>query len=113
LEKALARVRTKLEQKERDVRERDVLSDIKKEERAKQANGKKAWHMKNSEKRDLLLKSRFDALERQGGRRAVKKAMEKKQKKLAGKEKKSRPFARGDGAETTDRRDSAKRRRIG
>lgn len=46
-------------------------------------------------KRDLLLKSRFEALEKEGGRSAVKKALEKKRKKTAAKEKKSRPFARG------------------
>ena len=42
-------------------------------------------------KRDLLLKSRFDALEADGGKMAVKKALDKKRKKVASKEKKSRP----------------------
>ncbi len=41
--------------------------------------------------RDLLLKSKFEALEEKGGKLAVKKAMDKKRKKIAGKEKKSRP----------------------
>lgn len=49
------------------------------------------------EQKDLLLKARFDNLEQKGGNRAVKKALEKKRKKVAGKEKKSRPFARGAG----------------
>jgi hypothetical protein len=47
------------------------------------------------EKKDLLLKARFEALQAEGGKRAIKKAIEKKQKKVAGKEKKSRPFAKG------------------
>jgi ribosomal RNA-processing protein 36 len=33
----------------------------------------------------------------EGGKRAVKKAIEKKQKKIGQKEKKSRPFAKGSG----------------
>lgn len=47
------------------------------------------------DKKDLLLKARFEDLEKTGGKTAVKKAMEKKRKKVAGKEKKSRPFAPG------------------
>lgn len=42
-----------------------------------------------------MLKARFDSLQARGGKSAVKKAIEKKQKKVAGKEKKSRPFAPG------------------
>jgi ribosomal RNA-processing protein 36 len=51
--------------------------------------------MFTGEKKDLLLKARFEALQAEGGKRAIKKAIEKKQKKVAGKEKKSRPFAKG------------------
>ncbi len=47
------------------------------------------------DKKELLLKARFEALEEKGGKRLVNKAIEKKQKKVAAKEKKSRPFARG------------------
>jgi ribosomal RNA-processing protein 36 len=43
-----------------------------------------------------LVRARFEALAA-GGDRAVKKAIEKKQKKISQKEKKSRPFARGRG----------------
>lgn len=49
----------------------------------------------SDEQKDLLLKARFENLEQKGGQRAVKKALEKKRKKTASKEKKSRPFARG------------------
>lgn len=47
------------------------------------------------EQKDVLLKARFENLEKKGGKTAVKKAIEKKRKKVAGKEKKSRPFAPG------------------
>ena len=41
------------------------------------------------------MRAKFDALAESGGRSAVKKAIEKKQKKVAQKEKKKRPFAPG------------------
>lgn len=43
------------------------------------------------------MKAKYDALAASGGRRAVKKAMEKKQKRVSQKEKKKRPFAPGRG----------------
>lgn len=45
-----------------------------------------------AEKRKLLVEARYEALAAQGGKRAVRKAIEKKQKKIGQKEKKSRPF---------------------
>ncbi|OCF35205.1 rRNA biogenesis protein RRP36 [Kwoniella heveanensis BCC8398] len=96
IELQLGKVRTKLVRSERETAERDVLAKAKKEEREKRASGKGAWYMKKGEKRDLLLKARFQALEKTGGKNAVKKAMEKKRRKVAVKEKKSRPFAKGD-----------------
>jgi len=54
-----------------------------------------------ADKKALLVRARHDALAVTGGKRAVKKAIEKKRKKIGQKEKKSRPFAReqvsGDG----------------
>lgn len=41
------------------------------------------------------MRARFDALAAEGGKRAVKKAIEKKLKKVNQKEKKSRPFPKG------------------
>ncbi|WVF68488.1 hypothetical protein IAT40_003255 [Kwoniella sp. CBS 6097] len=96
IELQLGKVRTRLVRSERETAERDVLAKAKKEEREKRASGKGAWYMKKGEKRDLLLKARFQALEKTGGKNAVKKAMEKKRRKVAVKEKKSRPFAKGD-----------------
>jgi ribosomal RNA-processing protein 36 len=120
VEAHLAKARSRYERYQREQREKKVLQQVKKEERAKQAEGKGEWHMKRgtsrfswyshtalirfrlvADKKDLLLKARFQALEQEGGKRKVKKAIEKKQKKIAGKEKKSRPFARGQGGAGT------------
>ena len=46
----------------------------------------------------MLTRARYDALAEAGGKRAVKKAIEKKQKKVSQKEKKRRPFAPGEAA---------------
>ncbi|WVW86961.1 hypothetical protein I302_109017 [Kwoniella bestiolae CBS 10118] len=97
IELQLGRVRTRLVKSDNEERERNVLAKMKREEREKREQGKGAWYMKKSEKRDLLLKSKFESLEAKGGKTAVKKAMEKKRKKIASREKKSRPFAPGGG----------------
>jgi len=47
-----------------------------------------------AEKKKVLLKARYDAMAAEGGKRAVKKVIEKKRKKLSQKETKSRPFSR-------------------
>lgn len=56
-----------------------------------------------AEKKELLIRARHDALSQQGGRLAVKKAIEKKQKKISQKEKKRRPtfLSRSDRNEPT------------
>ncbi|RSH93277.1 rRNA bioproteinsis protein rrp36 [Saitozyma podzolica] len=69
LEAELGKQRTRLERTRREARDREVLAKVKKEEREKQKQGKGAWHMKQSEKRDLLLKSRFESLEEEGAKR--------------------------------------------
>ncbi|KAJ9097162.1 hypothetical protein QFC21_004831 [Naganishia friedmannii] len=109
VEMHLAKARSRFERYEREQREKKVLQEVKKEEKAKRAEGKGEWYMKSADKKDLLLKARFQALEKEGGKRKVKKAIEKKQKKIAGKEKKSRPFARGQGGPGGE--DTAKKRR--
>ncbi|WWC73728.1 uncharacterized protein I206_107700 [Kwoniella pini CBS 10737] len=98
IELNLSKIRTKLVKYENEERERNVLSKINKEERIKRKQGKGSWFMKKSEKKDLLLKSKFESLEQKGGKSAVKKVLEKKRKKLASKEKKSRPFAKGSNS---------------
>lgn len=51
-----------------------------------------------AEKKEFLVRARYDALAAEGGKRAVKKAIEKKQKKIGQKEKRSRPFAKGSAS---------------
>lgn len=48
-----------------------------------------------ADKKELLLRAKYDALASRGGRGAVRKAIEKKQKKVSQKEKKKRPFFDG------------------
>ena len=43
-----------------------------------------------------MLKARYEALAKEGGQRAVKKAIEKKQKKINQKEKRSRPYRKDE-----------------
>lgn len=59
-----------------------------------------------AETKQLLAKARLDAIASVGGKQAVKKAIEKKQKKIGQKEKKMRPFPRSEGTE----RSNSKRR---
>ena len=133
LEGELGRLRTRLERTERESRDREVLAGVKRQEKEKQKQGKGAWFMKKGasslkmvfpavntdwmckgEQRDLLLEARFNSLHEKGGKTAVKKAIEKKRKKIAGKEKKSRPFAKsGEGGEAGSRDQfGVKRRRV-
>lgn len=46
-----------------------------------------------ADEKAIRLRARLDDLAESGGKRAVKKAIEKKQRKVGQKEKKSRPFA--------------------
>lgn len=43
------------------------------------------------------MQARYEAVAKEGGQRAVKKLIEKKQKKESQKEKRSRPYAKGEG----------------
>jgi ribosomal RNA-processing protein 36 len=47
-----------------------------------------------ADKKKLLLKARYDAMAAEGGKQAVKKAIEKKRRKQSQSETKSRPFSR-------------------
>ncbi|KAG8906423.1 hypothetical protein FRB99_006925 [Tulasnella sp. 403] len=96
LRRQLNKAETFLRRTEQQAREKEVLSKAMKLEREKREKGKKPWYMKASEKRKLLLESKFEDLATSGGQRMVKKALDKKQRKIAQKEKKSRPFAKGE-----------------
>ncbi|GLB36115.1 putative rRNA biogenesis protein RRP36 [Lyophyllum shimeji] len=114
LELAVKRAESLVNKDRRDKIEEEALTKVRREEREKRKKGKGEWHMKKSDKRDLLVKARYEALAAEGGKRAVKKAIEKKQKKIGQKEKKSRPFGekrRREGGDSSGGRE--KRRRVG
>jgi ribosomal RNA-processing protein 36 len=46
IERSVARLRTRLDKQKRETREREVLADVKREERKKREEGKGAWYMK-------------------------------------------------------------------
>ncbi|KAG9019401.1 hypothetical protein FRB90_002911 [Tulasnella sp. 427] len=96
LKKALNRTETSIKKARREAREREVLMQARKEEKEKRSEGKGEWYLKDSEKRKLLLQTRFADMEAEGGQRKVKKFLEKKEKEIAQKEKKARPYAKGE-----------------
>ncbi|KAI0651924.1 hypothetical protein C8Q79DRAFT_922543 [Trametes meyenii] len=105
LERAVKRAESTVNKDRQEKVQMEALGKLAKEERERQKEGKKAWYMKNTDKKALLLRAKYDALAEQGGRGAVRKAIEKKQKKVNQKEKKKRPFVTrpppriaGDGA---------------
>lgn len=120
LERAVKRAESSVNRDKREKVEAEALSRAKQAESERRKLGKGAWFMKESEKKDLLNKARFDAIAASGGKQAVKKAIEKKQKKISQKEKRSRPFARGSafsqgadsggGAGASSKQDGRKRR---
>jgi len=67
-----------------------------------------------ADKKKLLLKARYDATAAEGGKQAVKKAIEKKRRKQSQSETKSRPFSRNTkSAPTTVHPLSRKRKASG
>ena len=60
-------------------------------------SGKRAWFLKEGEKKRAVLKARFEGM----GRGEARKAMERRQTRIAQKEKRARPWAKGaDGRRT-------------
>ncbi|KAF5374881.1 hypothetical protein D9758_000320 [Tetrapyrgos nigripes] len=96
LELAVKRAESSVNRDRREEVEQKALDRVSKEEREQRKAGKGSWHLKNSAKKELLLKARYDALAESGGQTAVKKAIEKRRKKIGQKEKKSRPFSKGE-----------------
>ncbi|KAH9050445.1 hypothetical protein EDB84DRAFT_374569 [Lactarius hengduanensis] len=91
---AVKRGESSVNKDKREKVEQEALGAIAKEERDKRQEGKKAYWLKNAEKKKLLLKARYDAAAVEGGKRAVKKIVQRKRRKLSQKETKSRPFSR-------------------
>jgi ribosomal RNA-processing protein 36 len=54
IERDVARLRTKLDKQKRETREREVMADVKREERKKREEGKGAWYMKKGTFFDIL-----------------------------------------------------------
>ncbi|KAG2129097.1 hypothetical protein DEU56DRAFT_497431 [Suillus clintonianus] len=92
LELAVKRGESSVNRDKREKVEMEALERIGREEREKRKKGKAGWWMKSAEKKELLIKARYEDIASSGGKRAVKKAIEKKQKKQSQKEKRSRPF---------------------
>lgn len=47
-----------------------------------------------AEKKNLVMQARFEALAKEGGQKAIRKAIEKKGKKMSQKERRSRPYSK-------------------
>ncbi|TLS25049.1 hypothetical protein PpBr36_07415 [Pyricularia pennisetigena] len=75
---------------ERKDREDELMREHKKKEKELVKQGKKPFFLKKSEQKKLLLMDKFAGMSKS----QVDKAIEKKRKKVAGKEKKQLPFAR-------------------
>ncbi|KXN90067.1 rRNA biogenesis protein RRP36 [Leucoagaricus sp. SymC.cos] len=120
LELAVKRAESVVNKERMDRIQREALQEVSKDEKDKRKQGKGEWYLKKSEKRELLTRARYEALAAKGGKKAVKKAIEKKQRKISQKEKKSRPFSKSaPGSESSRKRsadgdyDIRKRRRAG
>ncbi|RXW22902.1 hypothetical protein EST38_g2957 [Candolleomyces aberdarensis] len=87
LERAVKRAESLVNKDRQDNIRQDALARAKRQEKEKR---------NEAEKQELFNKARFEAIAAKGGGRAVKKAIEKKQKKMGQKEKRSRPYAKGE-----------------
>ncbi|TFK30405.1 DUF947-domain-containing protein [Coprinopsis marcescibilis] len=101
LERAVKRAESLVNRDRQEAIQQQALKKVASEEKDKQKSGKGIWYLKKEEKDKLIQKARFEALSADGGHRAVKKAIERKQKKISQKEKKSRPYAKGAGLEAS------------
>jgi len=101
LERAMKRTESAVNTDNRERVELEAIHAAKQTENEKRKRGKTEWWMKQSEKKQLLAKARLDAIAVVGGKQAVKKAVEKKQKKISQKEKKMRPFPRSGATESS------------
>ncbi|KAF8961000.1 hypothetical protein BDZ97DRAFT_1905681 [Flammula alnicola] len=104
LEQAVKRAESMVNRDRLDQVQRDALSKVKKEELEKRSHGKGEWYLKRGEKQKLVVEARYEAS-------PSRKAIEKKQKKESQKEKRSRPYAKGEFSGSREER-PAKRRRV-
>ena len=114
LEQAIKRAESMVNKDRLDQVQRDALGKAKKDEESKRGLGKGKWFLKKGtryityyssdlfdvcvvEQRQLIMKARYEALAKEGGAQAVKKAMLKRQKKVSQSEKRSRPYKKHKG----------------
>ncbi|GAA5985183.1 hypothetical protein JCM10908_002558 [Rhodotorula pacifica] len=92
IDEALRRMENReVTRKNRDLQE-EAMRQWKKEEADKRKEGKKAFFLKESEKKKLFLKAKYDDLAQD--KRKLHKAMDKKRRKTSQKEKKLMPKSR-------------------
>jgi len=97
LEQAIKRAESMVNKDRLDRVQRDALGKAKKEEEEKRQQGKGRWFLKKADQQQLVTKARYEALAEEGGARAVKKAIFKKQRKVGQREKRSRPYKKRKG----------------
>lgn len=90
LQRALLSMESKKKARVRKDKERELLSEHKKKEKELIKQGKTPFYLKKSEQKKQLLVEQFASMKKS----QVDKAIERKRKKIAGKEKKALPFAR-------------------
>ncbi|KAK1760952.1 hypothetical protein QBC47DRAFT_368684 [Echria macrotheca] len=90
LQRAAMSLESRLEAQARKDREREVLEEHRRQEKELVRQGKKPFYLKRSEQKKQLLLDRFQGMKKG----QVDKAIERRRKKTASKEKKSLPFAR-------------------
>jgi len=112
LELAVKRGESSVNRDKRERVERIALEKVANEEKEKRKGGKGGWWLKKSEQKEVVVRARYEALAAEGGQRAVKKTIEKKQKKMGQKEKRSRPFQSRDGYDGQEGANSRKRRKL-
>jgi len=97
MQNALKRLESQEEARKAEHRKKEVERGWKAEERKKRNEGKRAWYLKDADKKKLFLEDKFSQLS--GDKRKLRKTIEKKQRKIAQREKKAMPPPRLGTAE--------------
>lgn len=92
MKKALERMESQEISRAKEEHRAEIIRHHAKEEREKVANGKKPYYLKEAEVKRIQLEQQFNSM----SKRKVNKAIEKKRKKIAGKEKKMLPRRQQD-----------------
>ncbi|KAK4049573.1 rRNA biogenesis protein rrp36 [Microbotryomycetes sp. JL201] len=92
IEAALVRVQSREATRKSKERDEEALKAWKKEEQQKRKEGKKEFYLKNADKKKLQLKAKYDDLSQD--KKQLRKAIEKKRRKISQKDKKMMPNRR-------------------